>query len=56
MDYVSVETAKAASGLRLVLTGGLPAPWSEAAKGVFWARKVDYVPILQEGGGPKILP
>ena len=52
MDYVSVETAKAASGLRLVLTGGLPAPWSEAAKGVFWARKVDYVPILQEGGGP----
>jgi hypothetical protein len=51
MDYVSVGTAKAASGLRLVLTGGLPAPWSEAAKGVFWARKVNYVPVLQEGGG-----
>ena len=52
MDYVSVEEARAASGLRLVLTGGLPAPWSEAAKGVFHARKVDYIPVLQQGGGP----
>jgi glutathione S-transferase len=52
MDYVAVEEAKSASGLRLVLTGGLPAPWSEAAKGVFFARKVDYIPVLQQGGGP----
>ena len=51
MDYVSVEAAKAAGGLRLVLTGGLPAPWSEAAKGLFKLRGVDYVPVLQEGGG-----
>jgi glutathione S-transferase len=51
MDYVSVDKAQAAGGLRLVLTGGLPAPWSEAAKGVFRARKVSYIPVLQEGGG-----
>ena len=51
MDYVSIDKAQAASGLRLVLTGGLPAPWSEAAKGVFRARKVSYIPVLQEGGG-----
>ena len=52
MDYVSIKEAQAASGLRLVLTGGLPAPWSEAAKGVFRARNVDYLPVLQQGGGP----
>jgi hypothetical protein len=51
VDYVSVEEARAASGLRLVLTGGLPAPWSESAKGVFRARGVEYVPVLQVGGG-----
>ena len=52
MEYVAVEEARTASGLRLVLTGGLPAPWSEAAKGVFRARNIDYIPVLQKGGGP----
>ncbi|MEH6581786.1 MAG: glutathione binding-like protein [Halioglobus sp.] len=52
MDYVAVEQAQQAQGLRLVLTGGLPAPWSEAAKGLFRARQVDYIPVLQQGGGP----
>ena len=52
MDYVSVEEARSATGLRLILTGGLPAPWSEAAKGIFRARNVGYVPVLQQGGGP----
>lgn len=51
MDYVPVEEARVAGGLRLVLTGGLPAPWSESAKGVFRARQVDYLPVLQQGGG-----
>ena len=52
MDYVSVDEAKAAKGLRLTLTGGLPAPWSESAKGLFWVRNVNYIPVLQQGGGP----
>ncbi|MEH6636566.1 MAG: hypothetical protein V7700_13660 [Halioglobus sp.] len=51
MDYVSVADAQTAGGLRLILTGGLPAPWSEAAKGVFRVRKVSYTPVLQQGGG-----
>ncbi|MFT4825533.1 MAG: glutathione S-transferase [Halioglobus sp.] len=51
MEYVSVEQAKNAIGLRLVLTGGLPAPWSEAAKGVLKAHNIDFVPVLQIGGG-----
>jgi glutathione S-transferase len=52
MDYVPVDEARVAEGLRLTLTGGLPAPWSESAKGVFWVRKVPYIPVLQIGGGP----
>ena len=50
MDYASVDDAQAASGLRLALTGGVPGPWSEAAKGVFHVRKVDYLPVFQEAG------
>ena len=50
MDYASVDDAQAASGLRLVLTGGVPGPWSEAAKGVLRVRDVDYLPVAQQGG------
>jgi hypothetical protein len=51
MEYVPVEEARAASGLRLVLTGGVPGPWGEAAKGLFRVRQVDYLPVRQEAGG-----
>ncbi len=51
MDYLSVEEARARKGLRLVLTFGGPGPWSEAAKGFFWVKKLEFAPVLQEGGG-----
>ena len=51
MDYLSVEQARPLSGLRLALTAGVPGPWSEAAKGLFRVRQVDYVAVYQEGGG-----
>lgn len=51
MEYVSVEEAKSQQGLRLVLTAGVPGPWSEAAKGLFKARNIEYIPVLQVGGG-----
>ena len=35
MEYLSVEEAKNRSGLRLVLTRGVPGPWGEAAKAIF---------------------
>ncbi|MFK8049816.1 MAG: hypothetical protein AB8B81_15425 [Halioglobus sp.] len=50
MEYVSVEEAKSQPGLRLALTAGVPGPWSEAAKGLFRVRNVEYVPVLQVGG------
>jgi glutathione S-transferase len=33
-EYVDLETAKNASGIRVVTVGGIPSPWSEAAKGL----------------------
>lgn len=50
MEYLSVEEAKHKPGLRLVLTRGVPGPWSEAAKAIFDLRKVNYLAVEQIGG------
>ncbi|MBC7173698.1 MAG: hypothetical protein H5U40_14760 [Polyangiaceae bacterium] len=42
LDFVDLETARTAPGLRLVLVGILPSPWSEAAKGLFHAKRLPY--------------
>jgi glutathione S-transferase len=42
LDYVDVATAKAAGGVRIVVSGLVPSPWSEATKGLF---RVAGVPI-----------
>jgi len=39
------------SGLRVVLTPGVPGPWSEAAKGILFVKKLPYVKVRQELGG-----
>jgi hypothetical protein len=51
MEYLTVEEARERSGLRLVLTRGVPGPWSEAAKALFTLRNVDYAPVQQIAGG-----
>ena len=33
-EYVDLETARSASGLRLIVPGGVPSPWSVAAKAI----------------------
>jgi hypothetical protein len=50
MEYLTVEQAKEASGLRLVLTRDVPGPWSEAAKAIFRLRGVEFQPVEQIGG------
>lgn len=50
-EYVEVERARAMSGLRLVLTPGVPGPWSEAAKSILHIKKIPYVKVRQELGG-----
>lgn len=39
-EYVSVEQAIAGSGLRMVVVGGLPSPWGEAAKGILHIKRI----------------
>ena len=51
MDYLSVDEARQAAGLRLVLTAGVPGPWSESAKALFRHHGVTFQPVRQEGGG-----
>lgn len=48
MEYLSVAEARQRSGLRLVLTSGVPGPWGEAAKAVLRARRVDFLPVEQQ--------
>lgn len=48
MHYHSVEEAIQLGGLRLVLTRGVPAPWSIAARLMFEIKGIDYVPVAQE--------
>ena len=47
MDYVSVTEARNLPGLRLALSAGTCGPWGEAAKAVFKARGVPFVPVRQ---------
>ena len=41
MRFVDIQEARAASGARLVVVGGVPSPWSEAAKGIFAVKGID---------------
>lgn len=45
MRFVTLDEARAARGLRLVVTAGVPSPWSETAKSCFDARGIDYVAV-----------
>jgi glutathione S-transferase len=50
LTFVDVETARAASGPRLVVAGSVPSPWSEAAKGIFHVKALP-IPVV---GYPRI--
>jgi glutathione S-transferase len=54
MDYLTVEDAIDAPGIRLVLTAGVPGPWGEAAKYVLEHKGIAFTPVQQEGGGENL--
>jgi glutathione S-transferase len=64
LDYVSVEEAIGRRGLRLVVVGGIPSPWSEAAKGIFHVKRIPCAavrlaydsPALKEWAGQRSAP
>jgi glutathione S-transferase len=45
MEFVDVETAKNAEGVRLVIAAGVPSPWSEAAKSILHVKKIPFVGV-----------
>jgi glutathione S-transferase len=50
-QYVEVEQAISMPGLRVVLSPGVPGPWSESAKGILHVKKIPYVKVRQVVGG-----
>jgi glutathione S-transferase len=40
LRFVDLETARVARGLRLVVSGVIASPWSEAAKGIFHVKQI----------------
>ena len=50
MDYIEIDDAIGRGGLRLVLTAGVPGPWSESAKGILKVKKIPYAPVRQNAG------
>jgi glutathione S-transferase len=53
-QYVEVEQAVNMPGLRVVLSPGVPGPWSEAAKGILHVKKIPYVKVRQDLGGENL--
>ena len=44
-EYVSAEEAIARRGLRMVVVGGVPSPWGEAAKGILHIKGIDWAAV-----------
>lgn len=53
-QYVEVEQAVSMDGLRVVLSPGVPGPWTEAAKGILYVKKLPYTKVRQELGGENL--
>ena len=43
--YVSVEEAIGRRGLRMVVVGGVPSPWGEAAKAILHVKRIDWAAV-----------
>jgi len=50
LNYIPLEQARAAGGLRMVLNAAAPGPWSEAAKAMLRIKGIDYIPVAHQGG------
>jgi len=48
MEYLTVEEGRAAQGLRLVLSAGVPGPWGEVAKALFKLHNVEFKAVQQQ--------
>lgn len=44
-EYVCIEDAIQRRGLRMVVVGGVPSPWGEAAKGILHMKGIEWVAV-----------
>jgi hypothetical protein len=44
-QYLSIEEAIGRRGLRMVVVGGVPSPWGEAAKGILHVKGIDWAAV-----------
>jgi glutathione S-transferase len=44
-EYIGVDDAIQRPGLRMVVVGGIPSPWGEAAKGLFHLKGLDWAAV-----------
>ncbi len=54
IEFVEIDVARAASGVRIVVSGAVPSPWSEAAKGLFLIARVPVLAVRSKRGSPEI--
>ena len=54
-EYTDIETAMAAKGLRMVVVGGVPSPWTEAAKGIFYVKGIDWSAVRLTYDDPRLV-
>ena len=54
IEYVDVATARGAPGVRIVVSGLVPSPWSEAAKGLFRIANVPALVVRRMFDGTEI--
>jgi glutathione S-transferase len=45
VQYVSVEEAIGRPGLRMMVVGGMPSPWGEAAKGILHVKGIEWAAV-----------
>ena len=44
-EYMTVDEARDRPGLRMVVVGGVPSPWGEAAKGILHVKGIDWAAV-----------
>lgn len=49
-NFVELDVARTSTGVRLVTVGGVPSPWSEAAKGIFRLIDIPFVAVRMMPG------
>jgi len=44
-EYIEVDEAIPRGGLRMVVVGGVPSPWGEAAKGILHVKRIEWAAV-----------